>query len=165
MEYIIRRATEDDWPEIKRIYEAGINTGLATFETEAPSHEKWGDEKTTACRIVIESEQQILGFCKLSRVSLRAVYSGVGEVSIYVDPTQFGKGIGQQIMHALIQASEQQGFWTLEAKIFPENSASLRLHLKNGFREVGFRERIGKRDGVWRDNILLERRSSVNGIH
>lgn len=165
MKHIIRPAAECDWPQIKQIYEAGMASGLATFETEAPGYKKWSDDETTACRLVIESEQHILGFCKLSRVSQRPVYSGVGEVSIYIAPEQYGKGIGQQMMQALIRASEQEGFWTLEAKIFPENTASIHLHLKNGFREVGFRERIGKRDGIWRDNILLERRSKVNGIH
>ncbi|MGM0897857.1 MAG: N-acetyltransferase family protein [Bacillota bacterium] len=165
MEYTIRPAVESDWPKIKHIYEAGMDSGLATFETKAPSYENWSDSETSNCRLVIESATQILGFCKLSLVSKRPVYSGVGEVSIYVDPGYSGEGIGQQLMKALIQASEQQGFWTLEAKIFPENEASIRLHKKNGFREVGVRERIGKRDGVWRDNVLLERRSKINGTH
>lgn len=165
MDFNIRAAAKEDWPEIKRIYEAGMHTGLATFETAAPDYEQWSDEQTTACRMVIESNGELLGFCKLSRVSKREVYQGVGEVSIYIDTAHFGKGIGQHLMDALIEASEQQGFWTLEAKIFPENIASIRLHKKNGFREVGIRECIGKRDGLWRDNVLLERRSTVNGIH
>ncbi|WP_404334195.1 GNAT family N-acetyltransferase [Planococcus rifietoensis] len=165
MEYIIRPAVESDWPKIKQIYEAGMDSGLATFETKAPSYESWSDSETSNCRLVIESATQIRGFCKLSLVSKRPVYSGVGEVSIYVDPVYSGEGIGHKLMQALIQASEQQGFWTLEAKIFPENEASIRLHKKNGFREVGVRERIGKRDGIWRDNVLLERRSTINGIH
>lgn len=165
MEYTIRPAVESDWPKIKQIYEAGMNTGLATFETRAPSYEIWSDSETSHCRLVIESGKEVLGFCKLSLVSKRPVYSGVGEVSIYVDPGYFGKGIGQKLMESLIQVSEQQGFWTLEAKIFPENEASIRLHKKNGFREVGVRERIGKRDSVWRDNVLLERRSTINGTH
>lgn len=164
MEYNIRPAVELDWPKIKQIYEAGMDSGLATFETKAPSYESWSDSETSNCRLVIESERRILGFCKLSLVSKRPVYSGVGEVSIYIDPGYSGKGIGQKLMEALVQASEQQGFWTLEAKIFPENEASIRLHKNNGFREVGVRERIGKRDGVWRDNVLLERRSQLNGI-
>lgn len=164
MDYIIRPAVESDWPQIKQIYEAGMDSGLATFETKAPSYEYWSDSETSNCRLVIESGTQILGFCKLLLVSKRPVYSGVGEVSIYIDPGHSGKGIGQKLMEALIQASEQQGFWTLEAKIFPENEASIRLHKNNGFREVGVRERIGKRDGIWRDNVLLERRSQLNGI-
>lgn len=165
MEYTIRPAVESDWPEIKQIYEAGMESGLATFETKAPSYELWSDSEISHCRLVIESATQIRGFCKLSLVSKRTVYSGVGEVSIYVDPVHSGEGIGHKLMQALIHASEQQGFWTLEAKIFPENEASIRLHKKNGFREVGVRERIGKRDGIWRDNVLLERRSTINGIH
>lgn len=165
MEYIIRPAVESDWPKIKQIYEAGMDSGLATFETKAPSYESWSDSETSNCRLVIESATQILGFCKLSLVSRRLVYSGVGEVSIYVDPGYSGEGIGHKLMQALIQTSEQQGFWTLEAKIFLANEASIRLHKKNGFREVGIRERIGKRDGIWRDNVLLERRSTINGTH
>ncbi|GKW46970.1 GNAT family N-acetyltransferase [Planococcus sp. NCCP-2050] len=159
----IRTFATADWPAVKRIYEAGLATGLASFETEAPSYENWADQTESACRLVLEEGQQIIGWCKVSAVSSRQVYKGVGEVSVYVDPAHKGKGIGMALLQALICASEAQGFWTLQASIFPENHASLQLHLKNGFREVGRRERIGQRAGVWRDTILLERRSQVNG--
>lgn len=161
--YTIRNVTQEDWPQLKRIYEAGIATGLATFETQATSYEKWIDYTHPACRLVLEEQNQILGWCKLSVVSSRKVYKGVGEVSVYVHPEQKGKGLGNLLLQELIRTSEKEGFWTLQAAIFPENHASLQLHLKNGFREVGFRERIGKLDGVWRDNVFLERRSRVNG--
>lgn len=164
MRHTIRILIQEDWPAVKRIYEAGLATGLATFETEVPSYDEWTNQAPPGCRIVLEEQQQILGWCKLSYVSSRKVYEGVGEVSVYVDSAYKGKGIGNELLQALIQISEQEGFWTLQASIFPENHASLQLHLKNGFREVGRRERIGKLDGVWRDTILLERRSQVNGM-
>lgn len=164
MNCTIRTLIKEDWPAVKRIYEAGLATGLATFETEVPSYEKWADQTSSACRLVLEEQHQILGWCKLSSVSSRKVYEGVGEVSVYVDPAYKRKGIGNVLLQALIRTSEEEGFWTLQARIFPENHASLRLHLKNGFREVGRRERIGKLNNVWRDTILLERRSQVMGM-
>lgn len=163
MTYTIRPLMKEDWPDVRRIYEAGLATGLATFETEVPSYEKWINHSSPACSLVFEEQHQILGWCRLSPISSRKVYEGVGEVSVYVDPTHNGKGIGNLLLQALIRTSEEEGFWTLQASIFPENHASLSLHLKNGFREVGRRERIGKLVGVWRDTILLERRSRLNG--
>ncbi|MGI2326742.1 GNAT family N-acetyltransferase [Planococcus sp. YIM B11945] len=164
MSQSIRTLIEEDWPAVKRIYEAGLATGLATFETDMPSYEEWANQAPPGCRLVLEEQHQILGWCKLSSVSSRKVYEGVGEVSVYVHPAYKGKGIGNLLLQALIRTSEQEGFWMLQASIFPENPASLLLHLKNGFREVGRRERIGQLNGVWRDTILLERRSQVNGI-
>ena len=163
MSYTIRTLVKEDWPTVKRIYEDGLATGLATFETEVPSYEKWVNQTSPACRLVLEEQHQILGWCKLSLVSSRKVYEGVGEVSVYVDSAHKGKGIGNLLLQALIRASEEEGVWTLQASIFPENHASLQLHLKNGFREVGRRERIGQLTGVWHDTILLERRSRLNG--
>lgn len=164
MNCTIRTFIQEDWPAVKRIYEAGLATGLATFETKVPSYEKWNNQTASACRLVLEDRHQVVGWCKLAPVSSREVYKGVGEVSVYVDPAQQGKGFGNGLLQTLIETSEEKGFWTLQASIFPENHASLQLHLKNGFRIVGRRERIGKRHGIWRDTLLLERRSSVNGI-
>ncbi|TQR21754.1 GNAT family N-acetyltransferase [Psychrobacillus vulpis] len=165
MNFMIRNAKKDDWDQIKNIYEAGISTGLATFETKAPStYEQWFLKAHPECTLIVQEENKILGWCKLSSVSDRLAYVGVGEVSIYVHPTVQGKGIGDLLLKNLIIRSEQQGFWTLQASIFSENKSSVYLHKKNGFREVGIREKIGKFNGVWRDNVLLERRSSLVGL-
>jgi L-amino acid N-acyltransferase YncA len=163
MTYTVRIMTDKDWPSVKSIYEAGIATGIATFETQAPPYEQWSQNSRPACRLVLEEQSQILGWCKVSAVSSRKAYQGVGEVSVYVHPDAKGKGIGDSLVKALIHASEQEGYWTLQANIFPENEASIHLHVKNGFREVGRREKIGKLAGVWRDNVLLERRSQTVG--
>ncbi|BDH63580.1 phosphinothricin acetyltransferase [Ureibacillus massiliensis 4400831 = CIP 108448 = CCUG 49529] len=161
----IRKVTNEDWEQVKFIYEAGIATRIATFETQAPStFEHWISNANLECSLVVHEESTILGWCKLTPVSLRKVYSGVGEISIYIHPNAKGKGIGNLLLQTLINKSEEQGFWTLEAKIFLENEASIHLHKKNGFKVVGIREKIGKRDGVWRDNIFLERRSKVVGV-
>lgn len=162
---LIREVTEDDWDQVKYIYEAGIATNNATFETEAPSSfENWFGNAHPACSLVAEEGSTILGWCKLTPVSYRKVYSGVGEDSIYIHPEAKGKGVGNLLLKKLIINSEAEGFWTLEAKIFIENEASIQLHKKNGFKVVGIREKIAKRDGVWRDSLLLERRSSVIGL-
>ncbi|WP_342598285.1 N-acetyltransferase family protein [Psychrobacillus sp. FSL H8-0483] len=166
MNYSFRKTTKDDWNQIKSIYKAGIATGNATFESQAPpSYEKWLSKAHLECTLVLHEGNTILGWCKLSPVSDRTVYVGVGEVSIYVHPNSKGKGIGNLLLQLLIKASEEHGFWTLQASIFPENIASIHLHQKNGFREVGIRERIGKIDGVWRDNVFLERRSVLVGMN
>ncbi|WKA56142.1 GNAT family N-acetyltransferase [Planococcus shixiaomingii] len=164
MAHTIRTMTEQDWPSVKRIYEQGIATKNATFEKSAPTYEQWIRQATPACRLVLEEQQNILGWCKISRVSTREVYAGVGETSVYIDLNEKGKGIGTLLLQELIRHSENEGFWMLQAAIFPENEASIKLHLNNGFRIVGVRERIGKRDGVWRDNVFLERRSNVVGV-
>lgn len=165
MTIIIRKVTIEDWEQVKFIYEAGIATKMATFETQAPpSFEQWIGNANLECSLVAQEGSNILGWCKLSPVSLRKVYSGVGEVSIYIHPSAKGKGIGNLLLQSLINKSEEQGFWTLEAKIFKENEASINLHKKNGFKVVGVRKKIGKRDGIWRDNVFLERRSALVGI-
>ncbi|MEH7336444.1 N-acetyltransferase family protein [Neobacillus drentensis] len=160
----IDKMQQEDWQQVKNIYLEGIATGNATFQKVAPSWEEWDNGHLTNCRIVARFEGTILGWAALSPVSSRPVYSGVAEVSIYVSQTSSGKGIGSKLLQALIDVSEEKGFWMLQASIFPENALSLQLHKKYGFREVGRRERIGKMDGVWRDTILLERRSSNVGI-
>lgn len=159
MEYVIERMQYADWAQVRAIYEAGIATGKATFETVAPDWAQWDASHLAKCRLVARAGQSVLGWAALSPVSRRQVYAGVAEVSVYVAPAAHGQGVGQALLAALITASEQQGLWTLQASIFPENVASLALHRKHGFREVGRRERIAQLHGVWRDTVLLERRS------
>ncbi|MCM3387098.1 N-acetyltransferase family protein [Ureibacillus chungkukjangi] len=162
----IRLATKSDWHQVKFIYEAGIVTKNATFETEAPSSfDQWFGNAIPSCTLVAEEDSTILGWCKLTPVSYRKVYEGVGELSIYIHPDAKGKGVGTLLLSNLINASERGGFWTLEAKIFSENEASIHLHKKQGFKIVGIREKIAKRDGVWRDVLLLERRSQMVGVN
>lgn len=152
-----------DWNAVRRIYDEGLATGDATFETIAPGWDDWDARHHAFARLVARSEAGISGWAALSPVSSRQVYAGVAEVSIYVAEAQRGHGIGNALMSALIAASEQAGIWTLQASIFPENGASVALHEKYGFRIVGKRERIGQLNGAWRDTLLLERRSSAAG--
>jgi L-amino acid N-acyltransferase YncA len=151
--------TPDDWEQVRSIYLEGVLEGNSTFETEAPSWEAWDEAHLARPRFVMRAGDRVLGWAALSPVSKRRVYSGVAEVTIYVTQAARGKGIGRALLEALIEASEQTGIWTLQASIFPENVASIELHLKCGFREVGKRESIAKLSGVWRDTILFERRS------
>jgi L-amino acid N-acyltransferase YncA len=153
-----------DWPNISAIYLEGIRTGNATFETLAPTWEQWDRMHLPVGRLVARRGRSIAGWAALSRVSQRSVYAGVAELSIYVATWARGEGAGDALMKAAITASESAGVWTLQGSIFPENKASLALCARNGFREVGRRERIGKREGQWRDTILVERRSSVIGV-
>ncbi len=153
-----------DWDEVRAIYGEGIVTRNATFETGAPSWEKWDRDRLACCRLVARDTSGVLGWAALSPVSSRAVYAGVAEASIYVAASARGRGIGATLLQALIEASERAGIWTLQAGIFPENAASLRMCERAGFRIVGTRERIGRMDGRWRDTVLMERRSAVAGI-
>jgi phosphinothricin acetyltransferase len=152
----------EDWPAVRRIYEDGIRSGQATFETEAPSWEQW-DAAHSELRLVAERDGAVAGWAALSPVSSRCCYEGVGEVSVYVAEAARGTGLGRKLLDELVARSEQVGFWTLSAGVFPENEPSLRLHRACGFREVGVRERLGRLNGVWRDVVLLERRSTVVG--
>ena len=161
---MIRNITEKDYPELSRIYLGGIATGNATFQTTALTWEEWNASHMQQCRLYIAEEGEMLGWAALTPVSNRCVYAGVAEVSIYIDQDKRGKGIGSLLMNELITQSEAEGIWTLQAGIFPENKASIRLHEKNGFRIIGYRERIGKMNDTWRDNLVLERRSRVVGI-
>jgi L-amino acid N-acyltransferase YncA len=160
----IDKMTEDDWDDIVRIYNSGIATKNATFEKHAPDWIEWDKSHRKDCRLTARIAGRVVGWAALSDVSGRCVYSGVAEVSIYVDTEHQGRGIGDSLLKSLIEESELNGIWTLQAGIFPENKSSIRLHQKNGFRIVGFRERIGKMDDKWRDIILLERRSTKTGI-
>lgn len=152
------------WPEVRRIYVEGIETGQATFETEPPDWERWDAGHLAAARFVALLDDHVVGWAALTPVSGRCVYAGVAEVSVYVDASARGRGVGRILLETLVQASEEAGLWTLTAGIFPENEASVRLHRSLGFREVGRRERIGKLHGVWRDTLLMERRSGVVGV-
>jgi L-amino acid N-acyltransferase YncA len=152
-----------DWPEVRRILEEGIATGQATFETEAPTWETWDRSHLPGHRLVARDRGRVAGWAALSPVSPRPAYAGVAEVSVYVSGHARGRGIGGALLDALVDSSERGGIWTLQAVLFPENEASLRLHRSAGFREVGRRERIGRLHGAWRDTVLLERRSEVVG--
>lgn len=153
-----------DWGAVRAIYLEGIATRNATFETDAPDWEKWDRDRLPNCRLVARDGAGVLGWAALSPVSTRPVYAGVAEASIYIATRARGRGIGAALLRALITASEQAGIWTLQAGIFPENAASLRMCQRAGFRIVGTRERIGCMDGRWRDTVLMERRSSVAGV-
>ncbi len=160
----IRAFTADDWAEVSSIYRDGIATGQATFETMAPTWAYWDKNHLAACRLVATSGERVIGWAALSPVSARAVYAGVAETSVYVAGDWRGKGVGRTLLEALIIESETNGIWTLQASIFPENTTSVNLHRSCGFRVLGTRERIARRDGVWRDTWLLERRSQRMGI-
>jgi phosphinothricin acetyltransferase len=160
----LRPLVSSDWSEVRTIYAEGIASGDATFETEAPDWDAWHASRLPAGRIVAEQGGQVIGFAALSPTSKRAVYAGVVEVMVYVGVESRGCGVGGRLMTRLVEESEAAGIWTLQASIFPENEASIRAHLRAGFREVGRRERIGRfHDGRWRDTVVLERRSRVVG--
>ncbi len=155
----------DDWPAVSRIYAEGIATGNATFEHTVPDWSEWREARALdPCLVARGSSGEAIGWAALSHVSSRPVYRGVGEVGIYVELDSAGRGVGRTLLTALIDASERAGFWTLQAGIFPENTASIALHESCGFHPVGTRERIGRTmDGPWRDVVLYERRSEVVG--
>ena len=152
------------WEAVKTIYEEGIATGNATFQTEAPTWKEWDTSHLPHCRIVAFSNNEMAGWAAISPVSSRCVYSGVGEVSVYVSGTHRHQGVGKLLLKELIAQSEQNGLWTLQSGIFPENINSIKLHEGFGFRQIGYREKIGKMGNVWRDNIFMERRSSIVGV-
>jgi phosphinothricin acetyltransferase len=160
---------ESDWAAVSRIYTEGIRTGIATFEAAPPATwDEWIAKRLRECCIVCEDGSEILGWASLSPVSARHVYRGVAEVSLYVAEAHRGKRVGHILMDELISLSEREGIWTLQSQMFPDNTRSIELHEKHGFREVGVRLRIGKMtygpyQGEWRDNVLMERRSNVVG--
>ena len=164
-EMTIRAMLPDDWSAVARIYQQGMDTNRATFQTECPSWQDWNAAHLEPCRLVIFLGGAVAGWAALSRVSSRSVYAGVAELSIYIDETARGKGAGKALMNALITASEEAGFWTLQSGILEDNAASIALHTSSGFRMVGYRERIAKdRFGIWRNTVLMERRSGNAGI-
>lgn len=156
----------EDWSQVARIYTAGITGGEATFESQAPSWERWSAARGgMPCLVARDGEGSVLGWAALSPVSARECYRGVGAVSIYVDPDRVRGGVGRALLLALLDAAEQAGIWTVEAGVFPENAASVALHERCGFRLVGVRKQVGQMpDGSWRDVLLYERRSETVGV-
>jgi len=152
------------YEQVVQIYAEGLETGTATFETKIPNWEAWDASHHNFGRIAILENEKMLGWATLSAVSKRAVYAGVAEVSIYVAQDSRGKGVGKKLLTALILESEKNNIWTLQAGIFKENIASINLHLKCGFRKIGFREKVASRNGIWYDNVIMERRSKLIGI-
>ena len=159
----IEQMRKDDWPAVKEIYEQGIATGDATFDTEAPSWADWDRNHLKECRLVARRDGLLVAWAALSPVAKKAAYRGVAEVSLYVSEGARAGGIGKALGLALVEASEEAGIWTLESWIFPENRVSLALCESFGFRVVGVRERAGKLGDRWRDVVIVERRSAVVG--
>jgi phosphinothricin acetyltransferase len=156
--------TEKHWDAVRQIYWEGIATGKATFEESVPDWTEWDARHLPTCRLIASSGDGFLGWAALSRVSSRQVYTGVAEVSIYIAERARGRGIGAALLTTLVAESERNGIWTLQAGIFAENSTSIRLHQRAGFRIVGTRERIACLKGTWRDTVLMERRSAIVGF-
>jgi L-amino acid N-acyltransferase YncA len=164
MAFQIRIMQPQDWHSVAQIYKEGIETGNATFQKDIPTWEEWDTSHLKKCRFVAhDTEGGLVGWAALTPVSGRCVYAGVAEVSVYVAPPYHGQGVGKILMHSLIETSETEGLWTLQAGILKENIGSVRLHESVGFRQIGYREKIGQLDGVWRDTLLLERRSEKVG--
>jgi L-amino acid N-acyltransferase YncA len=159
----LRDLRPEDWPAVRAIYEEGIRGGDATFETEPPSWDRF-DAAHPDLRLVAERDGSVVGWAALAPVSARRCYRGVAEVSVYVAEAARGAGLGRELLAELVERSEQAGYWTLTAGVFSENEASLRMYTACGFREVGIREQLGELHGVWRDVVLLERRSELVGL-
>lgn len=159
----IREMRHADWPAVRRIYEEGIESRVATFETSCPPWDEWNASHLAVCRLVGEDPTGVVGWAALSPVSDRCAYGGVAEVSVYVAATSRGQGVGTRLLEQLVEASEEAGLWTLQAGVFAENESSVRMHERAGFRIVGTRERLGRLGGAWKDVMLLERRSSKVG--
>jgi L-amino acid N-acyltransferase YncA len=164
VEYLLDAMQATDWQQVRAIYLEGIATGHATFETAAPTWEHWDTAHLRFARLVARCGEAVIGWAALSPISRRSVYAGVAEVSVYVSRSARGRGVGYALLGRLVEESERNGIWALQAGILPENQASIALHRRCGFREVGRREKIGKLHGVWRDVVILERRSQRVGI-
>jgi L-amino acid N-acyltransferase YncA len=162
--FVVREMQDGDWEAVRSIYREGIATGNATFETDVPAWEDWDKGHLPECRFVAREGGRVIGWAALTPVSGRCVYAGVAEVSVYVAASARGRGVGRALLRALVEGSERRGIWTLQAGIFPKNEVSIALHKACGFREVGRRERLGQWNGVWRDVVLMERRSDVVGV-
>lgn len=162
MEYMIKTMQQADWEQVKNIYLEGIRTGIATFQTECPDWGDWNQNHIDSCRLVARSGSTVLGWAALSPTSSRKCYAGVAEVSIYVSEKYKGKGVGTALLQDVVKLSEEKGFWTLQSAIIRENAASIALHKKCGFRELGIREQVAKMEnGKWHDVVLMERRSKI----
>ncbi|TAF35029.1 MAG: N-acetyltransferase family protein [Cytophagales bacterium] len=154
----------EHYEAVRAIYEEGILTKNATFETLAPDWESWHYKHLEHSRLVALEDEQVIGWAALTPLAERCASVGVAEVSVYFRMAFTGRGFGRLLLNALIAESEKNGIWTLQSGIFPENTASIQLHLRCGFRQVGYRERVGLHEGVWRNTVLMERRSQVVGI-
>ncbi len=164
MDFTVDKMKKEEWSAVQSTYQEGIATGNATFEMEVPEWEKWDKDHLRDCRLVVRANKQVVGWAALSPFSWKRFYAGIAEVSLYVTSSARGIGVGKALLNALIEESEHAGIWTLQGMILRENLTSLALCKKCGFREVGRRERIGQMDGIWRDVILMERRSKVVGL-
>ena len=164
MDFLVQEMKRADLKDVLKIYSEGIASGNATFETSAPGEEEWDKIHLSDCRLVARASEEVIGWAALSPVSGRCTYSGVAEVSVYVTDRATGEGVGKALLSELVKESEKAGIWTLDAGIFPENKASIAVHESCGFREVGYREKLGSANGIWRDVILLERRSRKVGV-
>ena len=153
--------TKLNYPEVAKIYSEGIATGHATFETEVPAWKKWDANHFLFCRIALLNNTEMVGWASLSPTSKRKVYRGVAEISVYVSRNKRNKGIGTLLLNKLIIESEKNNIWTLQSSIMDANQSSLKIHLNSGFRKIGYREKIGNLNGVWLNNIILERRSKL----
>ena len=160
---LIKKMLPEHWESVKKIYELGITTGLATFETKAPNWEAWDKKHLPFGRLVCIIDEMVAGWVAISSVSNRNVYEGVAEISIYLHPSFKGLGIGYLLLGELISESEEDGIWTLQAGIFEENIPSIRLHEKAGFRKVGYREKLGQLNNQWHNIVLFEKRSKIAG--
>lgn len=163
MEYTVRPMEKIDWGEVIEIYYQGIQTNNATFSISIPSYEEWDKLHTKECRLVADADGEVAGWAAISPISSRECYKGVAEVSIYIDVNHSGKGLGEKLLSALLEESEKNGFWTIQACIIQNNTASIKLHEKCGFRMVGYRERIAKdRFGTWRNTVIMEHRITTD---
>ena len=152
---------KDNYIQVSEIYKEGLETQIATFETKIPNWNTWNNKYHKFGRIALVENEKVIAWASLSSVSEREVYKGVAEVSVYVKASERGKGLGVKVLKELINISEQNNIWSLQASIFRENIASLQIHKKCGFRIIGFKEKIAKLNGIWKDNFLLERRSTT----
>lgn len=159
-----RKFREADFAAVKAIYQQGIDTGNATFQQQAKDWEEWDSSFLPECRLVAVRDGRVVAWAALSAVSSRCVYAGVAEVSLYVGTEARGAGVGKSLLRRLVLCSEEAGYWTLQAGIFPENQASIAIHAQNGFKTLGVREKLGQMHGTWRDVVLMERRSKVVGL-
>lgn len=165
MNYEIISMNREHWTQVAEIYGEGIKTGIATLQTEIPSYEDWDKGHLKICRFVAVSDDKVLGWAALSPTSSRPVYSGVVEVSIYIAEDARGLGVGTALMNKIIESSEENNIWTIYSAIVRENKASIALHKKCGYRQVGIREKIAKlSSGKWSDTVIMERRSKIIGI-
>lgn len=158
---LIRKMQQEDIADVLKIYKEGIETGMATFQTEVPSEQEWDVSHHVTLRFVAEFDNRVVGWIAISPVSTRAVYCGVGEVSVYISNDSKGKGVASKLFVRLIEESEKAGFWTLQSSIFENNTPSINLHKKLGFRMVGTRYKIAKLSGKWHNTVLMERRNSI----